>query len=357
MKLIALTLGMSWLIASAAWAETIWIEGEKPVKSTMNRHPWWYDQVKKDQLSGGDWISNFADKKSGEAEYAVTAHEAGMFEFWVRANPTAAKLSYRLNDADWKPIEFAKNAREAANIAGDGKLDLRFIAWVKIGSVELKRGANSVRFRMHSDNSNHGGLDCFVLSTEPFTPRGILKPGEIAKGTTSNETQKPWFAFDPSADKFEASSAIDLRFLNEKEAGEHGIITAKDGRFVHSQTGDPVRFWAVNGAAAKSREELRREARQLAKYGVNLVRLHGPMFDKRGEVDPAKIQRAIDVVETMKAEGIYTHFSIYFPLWLDPPADLDWLPGYDGKSHAFATLYFNPRFQEKYRDWWKLAGG
>ncbi|MBC7820178.1 MAG: hypothetical protein IAG10_25115, partial [Planctomycetaceae bacterium] len=289
----------------------------------------------------------------GEAEYSITAKDGGKFEFWIRANPTASKLSYRLNEADWKPIEFEKNARDPANIAGDGKLDLRFIAWVKVGNIELKRGMNSIRFRMHSDNSNHGGLDCFVLSTEPFTPRGILKPGEAAKEAGSNKSDKDWFAFDPSADKFEASSAIDLRFLNEKIAGEHGIIAAKEGHFVHSQTGEPVRFWAVNGAAAKNRDELKREARQLAKYGVNLVRLHGPMFDKRGEVDSAKIERAIDVVETMKAEGIYTHFSIYFPLWLDPPADLDWLPGYDGKSHAFAALYFNAKFQEKYRGWWK----
>ena len=349
-KILAAAVCLLFLVASSARAETIWVEGEKPTKSTMNRHPW-YNDVKKEQLSGGDWISNFADKKPGEAEYSVTAKESGKFEFWVRANPTATKLSYRLNDADWKPIEFEKNARDGANIAGDGKLDLRFIAWVKVGSVELKRGANSIHFRMHSDNSNHGGLDCFVLSTEPFTPRGILKPGENAKAATSIE--KDWFAFDPSADKFEASSAIDLRFLNEKTAGEHGFIAAKDSRFVHSQTGEPVRFWAVNGAAAKSRDDLKREARQLAKYGVNLVRLHGPMFDKRGEVDPAKIQRAFDVVETMKAEGIYTHFSIYFPLWLDPPTDLDWMPGYDGKSHAFATLYFNAKFQEKYRGWWK----
>jgi hypothetical protein len=351
MKCFSLLVSLSWLFASPALAETFWIEGEKPVQSTMNRHPWWYDKVKKDQLSDGDWISNFDAKKPAEAAYTVTPKEAGKFEFWVRANPTATKLSYRLNEGDWKAIDFEKNAREPANIAGDGKLDLRFIAWVKVGSVDLKRGANSVRFRMHSDNSNHGGLDCFVLSTEPFTPRGILKPGEIAEAATSAE--KDWFAFDPSADTFEASSAIDLRFLNEKEAGEHGFITAKDGRFVHGLNGQPVRFWAVNGAAAKSRDELKREARQLAKYGVNLVRLHGPMFDKRGEVDPAKIQRAIDVVETMKAEGIYTHFSIYFPLWFDPPADLDWMPGYDGKSHAFATLYFNAKFQEKYRGWWK----
>ena len=27
--------------APAAW---IWVEGEKPAKSTMHRHPYWYDQ-------------------------------------------------------------------------------------------------------------------------------------------------------------------------------------------------------------------------------------------------------------------------------------------------------------------------
>ena len=30
-----------------------------------------------------------------------------------------------------------------------------------------------------------------------------------------------------------------------------------------------------------------------------------------------------------------------------------WLEGYDGKSHPFAALMFNPKFQEKYREWWK----
>jgi len=32
----------------------VWIEGEKPVKAAMNRHPWWYDQVDRAQLSGGE---------------------------------------------------------------------------------------------------------------------------------------------------------------------------------------------------------------------------------------------------------------------------------------------------------------
>lgn len=58
MKILATLVRLLLLMGKVLQAESVWIEGEKPVKSTMNRHPWWYDQVKKDQLSGGDWITN-----------------------------------------------------------------------------------------------------------------------------------------------------------------------------------------------------------------------------------------------------------------------------------------------------------
>jgi hypothetical protein len=91
----------------------------------------------------------------------------------------------------------------------------------------------------------------------------------------------------------------------------------------------------------------------LAKYGVNLVRRHGAVFDKDGELNPASVKSAITIVEAMKSEGIYTHLSIYFPLWFTPRADHPRLEGYDGKTHPFAALLFNPKFQEKYHEWWK----
>ncbi len=37
-------------------ATTLWVEGENPSANTMHRHPWWFDQVKPDLLSGGTWI-------------------------------------------------------------------------------------------------------------------------------------------------------------------------------------------------------------------------------------------------------------------------------------------------------------
>ncbi|HYG35300.1 MAG TPA: hypothetical protein VEC99_10975, partial [Clostridia bacterium] len=291
--------------------------------------------------------------KPGEAEYRFKAPAAGEYEFWVRANPLTAKLSYALNGGAETAIDLNKEKRGEANVAADNKPDLRFIAWSKVGKVSLREGENTIRFRMTSENSNHGYLDCFVFSSEAFQPRGILKPGQMAADLQKTSAEnKSWFAFDPKPDAFN-ESAMDLRFLNEKFAGENGFIGVKDGQFIHTRTGEPVRFWAVNGPPHNLHgEELRKCARMLAKRGVNMVRIHGGCFDQRGEVAPDKIKHALEIVEAMKAEGIYSHLSIYFPLWITPGPDNPWLKGYDGKKHPFAVLFFNPEFQEQYRKWW-----
>jgi hypothetical protein len=348
----ACAVGATLAIAHPAWAAWIWIEGEKPTKSTMHRHPYWYDQVKRDQLSGADLISNF-DDQPGEASYRFTAPVAGEYDLWVRANPVQAKLSYRLNDGPLTPIDVDKGL-ESTNIAADGKPDLRFLAWAKAGKVALMKGTNGIRFRMDSTNHNHGYIDCFVLANEPFTPRGIVKPDQLAALSRRVAlANKGWFVFDPKPDAFSARSGIDLRFLNEKTAGDGGWIGVKGSQFVHSRTGEPVRFWAVNGPSSKGRSDLQTEARMLSKHGVNLVRVHHGYFDEKGNADLAAVSHAFDVVDTMKAEGIFSHFSIYFPLWLRPKPDTPWLKGYDGQKIPFAALFFNKDFQKQYQEWWK----
>ena len=339
------------LRCQAVW---IWVEGEQPAVNKMHRHPWWYDQVKRDQFSGGDFISNFDKDKPGEAEYRFTATQAGEYQFWVRANPLLSKLYYALNGGADTLIDLNQEKRGEVNVAADNKPDLRFLAWSKVGKVALKVGENTVRFRMAGGSNNHGYLDCFVFSTEAFLPHGTTKPDQMAgEMKRVAEENQGWFPFDPKPDAFTDSAALDLRFLNEKFAGENGFIGVKDGNFIHTQTGEPVRFWAVNGPPQDLKgDELRHCARLLAKHGVNLVRVHGGYFDKAGEVDPAKVQHAFEIVAAMKAEGIYTHFSIYFPLWLEPKPGTSWLQGYDGKKNPFAALEFNPDFQAQYRKWW-----
>ncbi len=333
-------------------AEVIWVEGETPIHASMHRHPWWYDKVQRNQLSGGDFISNWDPDHAGEATYRFTAATDGNYEFWVRANPVGTSLKYRLNGGDLTPIDTSKNV-DSINIAEGNALDVRFIAWMDVGKVALKKGTNTIDFRMDSANNHHGYLDCFVLTTEPFEPHGSTKPGEVVAASKAPE-EPGWFAFDPGQDPFK-TCAIDLRFMNERAAGDGGFIVARDGEFVHSASGKPLRFWAVNGPPADMNDpgELARVARMLAKHGVNLVRIHGGYFDEDGNLVPDRVKRAIAVVKAMKAEGIYSHFSIYFPLWLRPKPNMPGLEGYDGTKNSFAVLFFNPLFQQRYRSWWK----
>ncbi len=167
------------------------------------------------------------------------------------------------------------------------------------------------------------------------------------------DLENGWFEFAPAPDPFK-ESPIDLRSLNEKFAGEHGFIAAKGADFIFSANQQPVRFWAVNGPPHDLQgDALKTSARRLAKYGVNLCRMHSAIFDGAGNLDPKKVAHAQEMVEALKAEGIYAHFSIYFPLWLEPKPDNAFLKGYDGKTRPFAALMFNPDFQQKYREWWK----
>jgi len=335
----------------------VWVEGEKPAQHSMHRHPWWYDQVKRDSLSGGDFISNFDKDKAGEASYRFEVPEAGDYMLWVHGNPVKSRLLYAINGSTLAEIDLTGPHLEPINIAADNKPDLRFVAWIRVGSVRLKQGANEIAFRMQGELSNHGLLDCFVLSNEPFTPHGITKPDQMGKAALElQESNQGWFAFKPQEDKFRTDSGIDLRFLNESFAGEKGRIIAKEGRFRHATTGEPVRFWAVNGPPGElTGEPLSQCAKMLAKRGVNLVRVHGAVFDtKTGEPDLKRMEHLREIVSAMCTEGIYSHLSIYFPLWFTPNPGLEWLDGYDGKKHPFSALYFNSHFEAKYRDWWQL---
>ncbi len=164
-----------------------------------------------------------------------------------------------------------------------------------------------------------------------------------------------WFPVTPAPDSF-GPSAIDLRYLNEKFAGEHGFIQVRGDHFVHGQTGQPERFWAV--AAGPRIIELDHAsidtlARTLAKLGVNLVRFHGNLwnYDAIDTIDANRLDHLFYFVAALKKQGIYTGLSIYFPLWMklqDPAL------GYTGQ-YPFGLLFFDDKFQQIYRRWWRAT--
>ena len=310
-----LNLLLFFLIANAAWGSVIWIEGEAPASSTMHRHPWWYDQVKKDLLSGGDWISNFSDKEAGEAGYEVAVEKAGDFILWVRANPVQAGVSYRIGAAGaWTPVDLSRDVRGQQNVAADSKPDLRFIGWVKVGTVKLAAGKNTVAFRFDGKASHHGALDCFVLTDEPFSPQGITKPLSGGAGGRPDE----WFPLMVDEDPLSPESVIDMSRRIEAPAGKHGPIIANGKDLVFADAPDrPVKLWGCNAnleSGRYTRGQLTRRAGYLRKFGINAVREH-PLFDEvstDGKLDAKKLAEYDWWFAELKKNGIYTVWSVFY---------------------------------------------
>ena len=311
------------LFPLAAPAASLWQEGESPDSQKMQRHPWWFDQVKKEVLSGGDYLSNYG-KAEGTANYRIPVKEAGDYVFWVRANPVATTFSWKLDHGSWTGIDLKKEPRGQQNIAADGKPDLRFIAWVKVGTVTLTAGERIFSFKMHGSQDNHGSLDCFVLTNDGFVPNGIARPGQGSKAEPSG-----WFPLMVDEDPFSPDSVIDQSALNHVPAGKFGPVIARGSNLTFSLKPDePVKFWGC-GANLEGdkldRAQQERRVRYLRKFGINAVRQH-TVFDEvstAGKLDARKLDAYDRWFAQLKEAGIYTNWSLFYHF---PVADTD---GYD----------------------------
>lgn len=344
------------LLALSVWAHAeedyIWIEGEKAKTSQLTPHNW-YDSVKKNMLSGGAWASNFDKGREGWAEYEFDVPADAEYHFYVRANPVAGpSLGYTLNGAAEVKIDLEKNT-DNINIASNDQPDMRFIAWIKAGSVSLKKGTNTIKFRMWGKNSNHGGLDCFVFTKKPWSPSGAAKPGQ----KLGQAVPGTW-AFEPDADTYDKPSPIDLRGLNEKVAGESGWIKrTPEGDFALGN-GKPERFWAaVTGVQTRPDiEDLKAHAKHIAKRGINMVRFHAAIEPKGKnakitDVDLETVDQLHKLVSAMKQEGIYVTFNPYWATTNNVN------PNWGLKGHPngapFGMLFWDEDFQAGYKSWIK----
>ncbi len=297
-----------------------------------------------DPLSNGQWIS--ADGKRTTPlflEYTVTVPEGAEYWFYTRKFWQHGPFRWRWDDTPWRMVG-TTHLMDSVQIALHVEVN-----WISLGKVALGAGDHRLRIEL-TESDGPAAFDCFVLTRTPLQPRGKLQPNQRYRTTLAN-----WFIFDPETDAF-TPSAIDLRFLNEAVAGEAGFIQAKGESFIHPQTGKPVRFWAVNSGPDVLQMEpdsMAYMARFLAKRGVNMVRLHGRLFTDADfrTISPDTVNRLFAFVEAMKAEGIYTGLSIYFPLWLTMQPDMGFA-GYSGQ-HPYGLLFFNPQFQQIYRGWWR----
>lgn len=333
-------------------AALIWLEAERPTASNFpQKNPFApADATEARALSGGAWIGVDGSRQAAPyAAYRFRVDAAGTYRVFARKFWKHGGFQWRVNAEPWRAV-----GKDAALL---DRVELRKHVeanWVYLGSVDLEPGEHTLRVEV-TDASGPAAFDCFVVTDEPFLPRGTFNPSAArrpARPGDAGAVPEGWFGFSPPVDRF-GESPIDLRHLNEAFAGEHGRIVARGDGLVHAATGEPVRFWGVNAGVDVVGIDpalLPALARQLAKSGVNLVRVHMPVGTPRGP-DPAAIARVQAFSAAMKAEGIYTAISIYFPLWFPLQAS-DGFGSYNGKE-PFGLVFFDPDFQRVYRTWFR----
>ncbi len=164
------------------------------------------------------------------------------------------------------------------------------------------------------------------------------------------------WAFSPSRLPGPGRTLLNLRYLNEKVAGEHGFIRlSKHGRGFVRGDGKPIRFWAVTSYAGDlhSFAAAENSARFLARYGVNMVRFHGILAPNHPgsritDVNTAALHQVWKLVAAMKRQGIYTTIS---PYWAVPVhIQKSWhVPG--NPTSAMSLLFWDPTMQRGYKAW------
>ncbi len=284
-------------------------------------------------LSGGDWLSVDAFPTSLNvrpfAKYVIEVPEDGEYAFYVRKFWKHGPFRWRFDDGEWRYV-----GRDITLLDDTPLRQFVNANWVALGTVLLTKGTHAFEFELTPEEGRDtyiAAFDAFLLTKAPFSPRGSLKPGEKLA-----LAEEGWWPFEPDTDLFHPTP-IDLRHLNEPVAGQSGFVRKEGDRLVRGD-GEPIRFWGVNvgiDVINLERPDVDYLARQLAKYGVNLVRIHGRIFDDHGHVDPVALDRYHYFVHALKQQGIYVALSYYFVLWIE--------------SEPFGLLLFDPEQQEAYR--------
>lgn len=124
-----------------------------------------------------------------------------------------------------------------------------------------------------------------------------------------------------------AASLVNLSFLEDAPAGKDGFIRIHDGHFV-KRDGSRIRFWGVHltdwspgSVLLPPKEDIPMWTQTLARFGVNMVRLHfldlaSPrgIIDANGantqSFDPQQLDRLDFLVAELKSRGIYMDLNL-----------------------------------------------
>ena len=317
---------------SLAAMDYVWFEGETPSAQSgglADQHMFNSPHAK---LSGGRSLGGTSAADTW-LEYTVEIPANGDYNLYPRKFWQHGPFKIRWDGkGEWFEV---KNTPLLDTV----QLNDHCINWTTAGSAKLSKGKHTLRVES-LEAGKPFVIDCFVAVNAPFTPNGLLKPGE-----KFNLFSPGWWSFEPDADGF-TPDALNLRGMNEAIAGEKGWVKVdKAGDFTDG-AGKPLRFWAANTGVQNDHPfaDVVSHAKHLAKRGINLVRFHSNLVPDgqslTAKASPGTIDALQKLVAACKGQGIYTTWS---PYWAGHGAPAETL------------LFWDENVQAAYKRWIKEA--
>lgn len=333
----------------------VWWEGEDAIETNFEQPNEFSASTIPDtrhQLSGvnNDWLTQGFIQVDPEdppyAKYEIDVPETAAYSFYARKFWNHGPYQWRFDGGEWHSVGRNNTLLDSVTLR-------RFLEvnWINTGTVTLAKGKHTFELKLTAESDQSlAAFDAFLLTKQSFIPSGELKPGEKL-----NRAEEGWWSVEPDVDPFSDKALMDLRYLNEAYAGANGFVRKQDDKFVLGN-GKEQKFWAVNvgsNAIQLGKSDVDYMARKLAKNGVNLVRIHGIIFDEDGNIPQEDLDKYLYYVAALKKEGIYVTLSYYFVLWWDMreaaafqgPED----EFFEWNKQPFGLIQFNEKQQELYK--------
>lgn len=187
----------------------IWWEGEKPSSSNFPATTWLSpsSQAERNCCSGGNILTAVNIRTSGPywANYTINVTQAATYRLYARKIWEYGAFKWRFDSGAFQ------YADDQLQLMDNGNYKQYFpLNWVYLGTVVLAAGQHIFRVELNaadwpndpsyqSGGANLAGFDAFLLDTDPFVPRGILKPGQ-----NYNLAEPGKWNFEPPINNFTA---------------------------------------------------------------------------------------------------------------------------------------------------------
>lgn len=334
-----------------------WLEGENGESNFTNKP----EKIpeKNARLSSEKWLVCDADPAAEPAEgfyakWKFVSQKSASCHFWVRElnRKDESPFLYRINNGKWKKALPSTTFFDPVDLTKDVSA-----CWVNYKKLYVQEGENTIEIKIDGENKDGAvklAIDCLLVTLEPYLPQGKLRPDAIVN------PPEGWFVYRPQSDLFDENnqSAFDLRKLNERKTGSHGFCKVDNNGIVFKD-GTRPRFWGINvyDPIKMDNDGIKAFVKQVAKFGVNLIRINGSLCDPDkgtfGEIDKDLFDRLCYFIYVCQNSGVYVALANY------NPADYiikttDGIEGYEKnspKNKPYGLLLTSKKYREIYKKW------